>query len=236
MHEAQLHDRNCFLTLTYGADAPLSLRYRDVQLFLKRWRAKTKAKFRYYTGGEYGEENGRPHFHMVVFGYDFADKVYLRKSPTGEALYRSPLLESLWPHGFSSIGTVTFESCAYVARYCMKKKTGDGEKHYYNIFDPETGEIHVRAKEMGHMSKGIGRDWLRLYWRDCLNGKVVARGHEANAPRFYLKIMKKLGVMEDIQLARHQDAVKRAADLTDERLAVKEVVTKARVSFLKRKI
>lgn len=234
MHEAQLHDRNCFLTLTYGEDAPLSLRYRDFQLFVKRWRQKCRTKVRYYVGGEYGELHGRPHFHAVCFGVDFDDKVYLRKSPTGEALYRSPVLEALWPHGFSSIGSVTFESAAYVARYCMKKKTGDGESRYYNIIDPDTGEIYVREKEFGHMSKGIGQDWLRLYWKDVRNGMVVSRGHEAPAPRYYMKKMRELACMEDVEVARAKWAADHHADLTDERLAVREVVLKARAGLLKR--
>lgn len=235
MHEASLHDRNCFLTLTYGEDAPLSLRYRDVQLFWKRLRAWSKAKLRYYCGGEYGEENYRPHYHACVFGFGFDDLTYWGKSPSGSRLYRSARLERLWPHGFSSVGALTFESAAYVARYCMKKMTGDGDQKYYNVIDPDTGEIFPREKENARMSKGIGADWLRLYWPEVARtGKVVARGHEAEAPRFYMKRLRKLSAMEEIELRRHQVAVLQAADRTDERLAVREAVTKARSNLLKR--
>lgn len=258
MHEAQLHDRNCFLTLTYDdAHVPLSLACADhepgkkcgcaldqLQLFWKRWREKLRgqgAKLRYYAAGEYTEFNpetdspgGRPHWHACVFGANFDDRYPWKKSPSGEQLYRSPDLERLWPYGFSSVGSLSFESAAYVARYCMKKLTGDGERHYYNIVDPDTGEIFPRRKEFSMMSKGIGQDWLRLYWQDVRNGKVVVNGKECNAPRYYMRKMRKLGVMEDIQQKRHEEAVLRFEHSSPERLAAKAAVTKARVSQLKR--
>lgn len=241
MHEASLQERNSFLTLTYRDPAPLSLEVDHMQRFWKRWRARG-VKLRYFAGGEYtearveeGHPGGRPHWHAVVFGADFDDRVDGGKSPSGERIYRSALLESLWPYGFSSVGDVSFESAAYVARYCMKKLTGDGELHYYNVVDPDTGEIFLRRKEFAMMSKGIGRDWLRLYWPEvAVAGKVVARGHEANAPRYYMKMMKRLGAMEQIQLARHLEAQRQFADSSPERLAVKEAVIKARVGLLKR--
>ena len=43
-----------------------------------------------------------------------------KKSSKGN-IYTSELLSKLWPYGFSTVGEVTFESAAYVARYVMKK-------------------------------------------------------------------------------------------------------------------
>jgi hypothetical protein len=116
----------------------------------------------------------------------------------------------------------------------MKKLTGDGEQDYYQIFDPDTGEIFPRRKEFSMMSKGIGRDWMRLYWQDVKRGRVVVRGHEAGIPRYYMKMMKKLGVSEDVELEQYKFAQAHAADSTPERLAVREEVLKARVGLLKR--
>lgn len=240
MHEASLFERNCFLTLTYADPAPLSLELDHIQRFWKRWRARGVA-LRYYAAGEYTTFNeetrspgGRPHWHACVFGADFDDKSVIGKSPSGERLYRSAVLESLWPYGFSSVGDVSFESAAYVARYCMKKLTGDGERDYYEIFDPETGEIFPRRKEFSMMSKGIGRDWMRLYWQDVKRGKVVARGHECPVPRYYMKMMRKLGVSEEVDQERYEYARAHFADSSPERLAVREEVMKARVGLLKR--
>ena len=82
LHEASLHERNAFITLTYDeSNLPPggSLVYRDFQLFMKRLR-KVAGKVTFYVGGEYGENLLRPHFHACIFGYDFPDKVYLKKA------------------------------------------------------------------------------------------------------------------------------------------------------------
>lgn len=242
MHEASLYDRNSFLTLTYRDPAPLSLEVDHVQRFFKRWRERIRPqKLRYFLGGEYtefkeetGSPGGRPHWHAIVFGVDFADRKECGKSPSGELLYRSAVLESLWPYGFSSVGNVSFESAAYVARYSMKKLSGDGKHDYYDVIDPDSGEIFPRRKELMTCSKGIGWNWLRLYWQDVKRGRVVVRGHEANAPRYYMKKMRHLAVMDEVELERHQEAVKRFPDSSPERLAAREAVIKARVGLLKR--
>ena len=63
--------------------------------------------------------------HALIFGYDFPDKhIWVpdkqnREKQRGYELYISPELEELWPHGFHRIGSCTFESAAYVARYVM---------------------------------------------------------------------------------------------------------------------
>ena len=138
MHEAQMHEKNCFITLTYD-DAHLpgdrSLHYRDFQLFIKRLRKRYPGRrIRYYMAGEYGENFGRPHWHACLFGIDFDDKSLWKRTSANSLLYRSADLELLWPFGYSSIGDVTFESAAYVARYIMKKVTGkNADQHYQEI-------------------------------------------------------------------------------------------------------
>ncbi|MEY3590878.1 MAG: hypothetical protein RLZZ466_1399, partial [Bacteroidota bacterium] len=151
MHEAQLHENNCFITLTYDnthLPSDGSLHYKDFQLFIKRLRKKFGIyRIRYYMAGEYGENFGRPHFHACIFGHDFHDKKLWRRSTSGSMLYRSQDLELLWPLGYSSIGDVNFESAAYVARYIMKKVTGHNSKQHYTQTDSETGEITTRKPE-----------------------------------------------------------------------------------------
>ena len=91
--------------------------------------------------GEYGENRGRPHFHACLFNFDFPDKKVWRKTSQGHPVWRSPSLEALWPYGFSEIGSVTFQSAAYVARYIMKKATGRDAEQVYEWTDPLTGEV-----------------------------------------------------------------------------------------------
>jgi len=191
--------------------------------------------------GEYGEKFSRPHFHACLFGFDFSDKKYLCKSPGGFKLYRSAVLESLWPHGFSSVGSVTFESAAYVARYIMKKVTGGLADEHYSSVDPDTGEVIKREPEFCHMSlkPGIGAGWFDKFSSDVYpNGRVVVRGVECKPPRYYDKRFNSVDFekFDDLQFGRHIEAVSRAADNTDARLLVKEQVAQARISLLKRSL
>lgn len=147
VHESKLHAENCFITLTYDSKkAPpldvendqklpsdISLYYRDFQLFMKRLRKRfPEKKIRFYMCGEYGENFGRPHFHACIFGHNFDDLVHWQ-TRNKVPLYRSKTLEELWPYGYSSVGTVTFESAAYVARYIMKKVTGEAAELHYTF-------------------------------------------------------------------------------------------------------
>ena len=154
VHEALLHDKNCFITLTFNDDnlnEKGSLVKRDFVLFMKKLRKKFGSGIRFFHCGEYGSQFQRPHHHAILFGFDFPDKVFW-KLKNGHLLYRSSSLEKLWPYGFSSIGECNFETCAYVARYVLKKVNGDMAEEHYAGREPE----YVSMSRM----PGIGHDWL----------------------------------------------------------------------------
>jgi hypothetical protein len=245
MHEAQMHDQNCFITLTYD-DAHLpsdrSLHYRDFQLFIKRLRKRYPGRrIRYYMAGEYGENFGRPHWHACIFGLDFDDKKLWKRTSSNSLLYRSKELELLWPFGYSSIGDVTFESAAYVARYIMKKVTGKNAAEHYKEIDPDTGEITNRKPEFTKMSlkPGIGYEWYKQYTTDVYpHDYVVVRGKKVKPPKFYDKKYKIDNPYEfdELLYIREKSAKLRHEDNTLERLAVKEQVAKAKLQKLKRNL
>lgn len=185
VHEASLHDRNCFLTLTFDdAHFPASgsVSVRDVQLFLKRLRkalSYQNIKIRFFACGEYGDKNLRPHYHLIIFNYDFsADRQLLRQTPYGP-LYISDFLFRLWPYGFHTIGNVTFKSCAYVARYVTKKVYGKDAPAYYNGRTPEF--ITMSRKP------GIAHDWIVKYCSDVYNYDrvVLPDGMITRPPAYY---------------------------------------------------
>ena len=117
MHEAKCFEDNCFITLTYAVTpehGSLTNEPSDFTLFMKRLRKRfPDIKIRYFMCGEYGERGSRPHYHACLFNFDFPDKQLFRRSPSGSLVYRSKVLEELWPFGFSSIGEVNFNSGKY---------------------------------------------------------------------------------------------------------------------------
>ena len=245
MHEAQMHEQNSFITLTYdNAHLPSdrSLHYRDFQLFIKRLRKRfTGRRIRFYMAGEYGEKLGRPHWHACIFGLSFDDKKLWRRSPSGANLYRSQDLELLWPFGHSSIGDVTFESAAYVARYIMKKVTGKNAEEHYTEIDPDSGEITKRKPEFTKMSlkPGIGYEWYKKYTSDVYpHDYVVVRGKKVKPPKYYDKNYKIDNPYEFDELLyfREKSAKLNYEDNTPERLLVKEQVTQAKLQKLKRNL
>jgi len=258
VHEASLYEDNCFITLTFNDEAlakrkprlttgepgsPLSLDKTEYQKFMKRLRKKLNGKrVRYFQCGEYGEQFGRPHYHAILFGYDFPDKELFRITPTGERLFRSAMLEKLWPFGFSSIGSVTFESAAYVARYVMKKATGDLKRDRYMGADVETGElVNILEPEYCTMSRrpGIAADWFEQY-QDDLYPKdfITVRGKKMSVPKYYDRLLeqKRPYEMEQIKALRVAEAKKHADNNTPERLAVRQEVQERKLKKLPRNL
>lgn len=241
MHEAAMHDSSVFITLTYDDEhAPYdkSLNYRDFQLFCKRLRKKL-GKFRFFMCGEYGDDFGRPHFHACIFGLHFDDREIFRELPNGSRLYRSRTLESLWPFGYSTIGDVTFESAAYVARYCVKKITGEQAMNHY-LIELDDGTRVWRTPEFAHMSlkPGIGYPFFEKYKDEILDwDQVVMRGVVMKPPRAYDRKVKGYDVrFDDNQYSRYLRSLDMRDDATAERLAVRHSVAKARLKTKSRSL
>ncbi len=235
MHEASLHEDTSFITLTYDDEhVPRfgSLLMDDWQKFFKRLRRRA-GKVRFFGCGEYGEVSSRPHYHACLFGLDFPDKV-LWTTRGGHDVYRSPLLESVWTYGQSEIGSLTFESAAYVARYCTKKVTGSKAEAHYACVDPETGEMSSRLPEFSTMSRrpGIGAGWFDLFSDEVYpSDEVIVNGVTAKPPRFYDRLYESKdprGHEDVISVRRHS---RRPEDETAERLRVREVCTEARLTL-----
>jgi len=248
LHEAELWPVNCCITLTYAPNnipEGGSLKYEHFQAFLKRlrdWaRRNDYGKIRFFMGGEYGERGGAPHYHALLFNFDFPDKQVFQERNGVPHLWTSKILEKLWPFGFATVGLCSWDSASYIARYIVKKQYGATKAEWYKRLDRETGEVYEIDSEFAHMSlkPGIGAKWLERYWSDVFpSGKVVVNGAERRAPRFYDK---RLSVLDSdgyavLALDRILDARKFARDNTSVRLAVREAVALARANAFKRKI
>lgn len=164
MLEAQDHDENYFVTLTYDDDhldsvlrsyddpasgeefTSMSLNKRDLQLWHKSLRKRLhedgRGKIRFFACGEYGspENTMRPHFHEIVFGLHLDDLKFYKYNKQREPLYTSEYLSNIWKKGYVIVGAVTWQSAAYVARYVTKKLKGDAAELYAacNMIPPFT--------------------------------------------------------------------------------------------------
>jgi len=248
-HEASLYSENCFITLTFSDSVLASSVYNnggnlgfsrtlhkpDFQKFMKRLRKRFGEGIRYFHCGEYGEKLGRPHHHACIFNFDFPDKV-LWSIRDGVRLYRSEILEKLWSnpktgecYGFCTIGDVTFESAAYVARYIVKKITGDkSDEHYQG-----------RVKEYVTMSRrpGIGKDWIKKFSSDVYpSDKVVVRGDVICKPPKYYDSVYELDNLDKMSILKSKRRVsaKDNPDNRDDRLAIRGKVKLQTIKQLRR--
>ena len=240
-----MYEENCFITLTLNDQYlqhrgyPSSTQKEELQKFWKRLRKSNPNKeIRYYAASEYGDNFDRPHYHACVFNHDFDDKKFFKISPSGERLYISDKLHNLWtdpkskiPMGYCYIGEITFQSAAYVARYCTKKVGGDRKEEHYT---DEYGVI--KEPEQQYHSIGIGRPWFEKYKEDVINhDHVIIEGKSHPVPRYYDKLLERenLKLLENNKENRLITGLKYVKDKTKERLAVRERVKLAQLKILK---
>jgi len=205
-----------------------------MQLFFKRLRKNfPDADPRYYYCGEYGDRFGRPHYHVLLFNFRFDDKLLL-KGEGDRALYTSETLTKIWGLGFASIGAVTPESAAYVARYVLKKQEGDTQR--------EAG----RRPEFTRMSRrpGIGADWIDTFAFDVYPSNVINHsGKNYSVPRYYDARIEKSdpGLIENSKELRADVAQRRLRAIYKKTgrsalftLANREIILKQKMSQYKR--
>lgn len=231
IHEASMTTgESCFLTLTFSDEnLPLNMSVdkRDIQLFVKRLRKATGIKLRYMAVGEYGSKRLRPHYHLVIFGYAFPDRVLWKRTSSGNLIYRSDLLERLWPFGYSSIGTLTPESVGYVCRYSLKKIVGSAADEFYK----------GRSREflLSSRNPGLGKEWIERYASDVLAiDGVWVNDRKSKMPRYYENFLKEHYPEKMFDVLLKREFVVRDSGF-DRREARREIIGR-RVSKLHREL
>lgn len=167
--EATMHKKNCFVTLTYDNEHLQDISVKELQNFIKRLRKSLNCqKVRYFGCGEYGELSGRPHYHLILFGVDFAeDRQFLKRDKRGNPIYTSAKLSKLWKNGFHSIGALTYDTAKYCAKYMQKFNLKDGKKAF---------TLQSRKPAIGYNYAMEHSDSISK------TGKVYIDGKEYNAP------------------------------------------------------
>lgn len=246
VHEASLYDdRNCFITLTFNdqflpRDRSLSksifqdfmkrLRKRYVKTVPKHYDDASRDKFlfengiRYFHCGEYGETYGRPHYHAILFNHVFDDIVLYKRTATGCDLYTSECLQRLWscpetgrPFGFATVGSMTFDSAAYCARYIMKKVTGEAAEEHYKGRLPE---YTTMSRAPGIAKRWFDQFFTDVYPKDYFKLKKDDKLIEMRPPRYYDNQFELLDECEMLAVkeARKLAAAANVSDNTPERL------------------
>lgn len=216
MLELSYHNDACFVTLTYDDQhlpktfsvdhdtgeilSPVaSLCRRDTQLFLKRLRFEfSNSRIRFFGSGEYGTHTLRPHYHLILFGIDFHDKTVYSKGDKGSGFYyNSEVLDRIWQKGQCLIADVTWESCAYVARYALKKqKLGDTDVFKLANIEPEFS--------MCSRKPGIGRQYYDDHpdlWRfQYIN---LPGGKRVPPPRYYKRLLANDDPVKALQISEY---------------------------------
>lgn len=194
MLEAKNWKNNYFVTLTYDdsflpfTDTGLmTLKSDDLCKFLKRLRRHFEPDIiRFYACGEYGDSTKRPHYHLILFNLNLDDLVFY-KQYNGSLYFNSPTLEKLWPYGYVVVGACEWKSCAYVARYVMKKQKGLTSDLYTSL---------GIESEFVRMSRrpGIAREYIEkhmdeVYLYDELIVGDDTGGRKSKPPRYFDKVL-----------------------------------------------
>jgi len=242
-----MHEDNCVITLTYddqNLPSGETLIKSDFKKFMYRLREKLKPiRIRFYHCGEYGEMEadigkpqlesrlGRPHYHAVIFGYQFKDLQLWQKKVTGN-VYTSATLEKIWGKGFVTVMDLTLKSAGYVARYITKKINGDLKDEHYQKVCQTTGEIYPVQQEYATMSNrpGIGKAWWENYKSDVFPSDdiiVLSKNsyHHVPTPKYYDTQLERENpsLYEKIKERRQSFALEHIKDNTLKRLKDREV-------------
>ena len=150
-----------FITLTYDDEhLPIngSLDKNESKKFIKRLREHLSRNnwfqreiyafglklsvpdFKYYICGEYGDLDGRPHYHAIIFGVDSAQlKPFLRKT---------------WTKGFFQCEDVSHARIRYVMKYIDKQYNTNTA--FYNKDDVKDDYV----QPFSTWSRGLGMDYI----------------------------------------------------------------------------
>lgn len=240
-HEMRTHLVSAFVTLTYNPESiprGSTLVKRHLQRFIKQLRnAIRPIRIRYFACGEYGEEGQRPHYHLILFGWQPTDgKVHAQQGRY--TLYTSDLLSACWDHqGYITWTDASPENCAYVAGYAVKKYRGqDAVTHYTRI--TLDGEMVSVLPEFALMSTrpGIGAKFFADYREQLVNHDHSIRlGKKQKLPRYYDKLHERLDAkrLEANKDQRIRKARLHRANNTPDRLAVRETIAVRKAAFNK---
>lgn len=118
--ESKFYAETSFITLTYSdehipkivddqGNISFTLSKLDLDNFIDKLRDNYRyidGNFRFFAAAEYGMEENRPHYHVVIFGM---------------GCQFEEMVEKAWSKGFVTMSEIIPQRAAYVAQYTLKK-------------------------------------------------------------------------------------------------------------------
>ena len=234
--ESLCYQNNQMVSLTYNnenvpktKDGQLTLKKKDLQDFMKRLRTTYYRKhdwegIRYKACGEYGgdddylDTNGelrkgteRPHYHFVGLNLPVYDLIPHHISKTDGQVYISPELTQIWGKGHVTVVEASWNTCAYVAGYVLKKANKDQKQKYL-----DSGRLPEFTT--GSNRPGIGKPFFDKFYKQIYETDemiIKRRSKEKNweletvtvkPSRYYDKLFERIDPerMKEIKQARRE--------------------------------
>lgn len=193
VYECKAHVHNCMITLTYDnfkysdhrnneelpVDPTIQVDKTHIQKFIKRLRKWVSThsdsgcddRIKYICCAEYGSRTHRAHYHLILFGVDFKDRHYYKKSKRGNPIYMSQTLTNLWSYGICTIDSINIGSA--VARYCTKYCAKERSDNTFMLCSQRIG-LDILMRDFNGLNYMIdGREYPipRVVWQEYIMNK-----------------------------------------------------------------
>lgn len=231
MHEAQLHNQNAFVTLSYNDDKlprkgdiiskrkgtyvkeNYTLVTEHLQTFFKRLRKYLEPKkIRYFACGEYGSRLGRENYNRLYqrdFGRPHYHCIIFDYFPDDIKIYKETKFGKLYTSAklekLWKNGFVIIGNVDYESASYTASYT---IKKFRGKPDDVKKYYGNNIPEFACMSRkpGIAYDWYEKYKKSTFDtGTVVMRGHERNPPKYYQRKFKEEAQADEQRLYNSKD-------------------------------
>ncbi len=160
--ESKFYAETSFITLTYNDDTipkivdqdgniSFTLSKSDLDTFIANLRDRYRhmdGRFRFFAAAEYGMDENRPHYHLVIFGM---------------GCQFEELVTETWGKGFVTMSEIIPQRAAYVAQYTLKKN--------WKWLEGQNAAVIPEFSRQSRMP-GVGaHDSCLIYLRDLCTSK-----------------------------------------------------------------
>jgi hypothetical protein len=185
-----------------------TLWYEDIQNFLKRLRKAYSRPLRYFVAGEYGEHTGRPHYHMILFGYE-PEKLEPYRKVRSDGYMVDSRITKCWGMGLHNLINPTQGGYSYVSGYVVKKFDDETKEHIKNGLRPPFAQMS--------RDPGLGMQYYQEHKEEIWkNGFIqLDNGKRASIPRYFQEMQKQEDprIVWELKRQNQQRAIEKTRDM-----------------------